>query len=282
MSANTIEAYCSDVEKFALYVSSIPGELKPGDIKLNHLQNFVKDLASVDIEASSQSRIVSGIRSFYRYLTTENIIKEDPTELLELPKIGRKLPQVLTQQEIEMMIASIDLSHPLGERNKAIIEILYGCGLRVSELTDLKLTDLFPDEGYVIIIGKGNKQRIVPIGPKVIDQILRYKNHVRVHLPIKYGQENFLFLNQNGRKLTRAMIFTIIRRIAELAGIKKVISPHTFRHSFATHLVENGADLRAVQDMLGHAFITTTEIYTHIDREYLRENILKYHPLNKA
>lgn len=281
MSVNTIEAYCADLEKFSGYMVSAHPSLLPADVKLAHLQEFIKVLASLDIEASSQSRILSGIRTFYKYMLLENLIKDDPTQLLDMPKIGRKLPQVLTQEEIEKMINVIDLSNPLGERNKAIIETLYGCGLRVSELTDLKLTNLYPDEGYIIIIGKGNKQRLVPIGPSVVDQIKRYKDHIRCHLPIKHGHENYLFLNQNGKKLTRAMIFTIIKRTGSLAGIKKIISPHTFRHSFATHLVENGADLRAVQDMLGHAFITTTEIYTHIDREFLRENILKFHPLSK-
>jgi integrase/recombinase XerD len=281
MSYNTIEAYCSDIDKLSRYMQA-HGDILPGELTLAHLQEFVKALVSVDIEASSQSRILSGIRSFFKYLMLENIIKVDPTELLEMPKIGRKLPEVLAQAEIEKMIASIDLSNPQGERNKTIIEVLYGCGLRVSELTELKLTNLYLDEGYIIIIGKGNKQRLVPIGPKVIKQILLYKDHVRVHLPIKRGHENIFFLNHYGHKLTRAMIFVIVKRIGELAGIKKTISPHTFRHSFATHLVENGADLRAVQDMLGHAFITTTEIYTHIDREYLRDNILKYHPLNNT
>ncbi len=281
MSFNTIEAYCRDIEKLSRYTQA-NGDLSPGELTLAHLQDFVKALVSINIEASSQSRILSGIRSFYRYLLLENIIRIDPTELLEMPKIGRKLPEVLSQEEIEMMIASIDLSNPQGERNKTILEVLYGCGLRVSELTELKLTNLFLDEGYIIIIGKGNKQRLVPIGPKVISQIKLYKDHVRIHLPIKRGHENVLFLNHYGRKLTRAMIFVIVKRTGEMAGITKVISPHTFRHSFATHLVENGADLRAVQDMLGHAFITTTEIYTHIDREYLRENILKFHPLNKT
>lgn len=280
MSFNTIEAYCSDIEKLSRYIQT-SGDILPGELTLAHLQDFVKALASISIEASSQSRILSGIRSFYRYLMLENIIMVDPTELLEMPKIGRKLPEVLSQEEIEKMIVSIDLSNPQGERNKAILEVLYGCGLRVSELTELRLTNLFLDEGYIIIIGKGNKQRLVPIGPKVAKQIQLYKDHVRIHLPIKRGHENILFLNHYGRKLTRAMIFVIVKRTGELAGITKTISPHTFRHSFATHLVENGADLRAVQDMLGHAFITTTEIYTHIDREYLRENILKFHPLNK-
>lgn len=281
MSANTIDAYCSDIEKFANYASSAPLSIIPSDVKLEHLQEFVKTLAVLGIEASSQSRILSGIRSFYRYLVIENIIKNDPTQLLEMPKIGRKLPQVLTREEIEMMISSIDLSHPLGERNKAIIETLYGCGLRVSELTDLSLTNLYPDEGFIIIIGKGNKQRIIPIGDRVSSQITRYIKYTRSHLTIKKECENVVFLSRSGRKLTRMMILNIVKEFAIKAGIKKNISPHTFRHSFATHLVENGADLRAVQDMLGHAFITTTEIYTHIDREFLRKNILKYHPLNK-
>jgi integrase/recombinase XerD len=281
MSRNTIDAYCSDIEKLARFALTSPGGLLPADVQLSHLQEFIKTLATLGIEASSQSRILSGIRSFFRYLVIENIIKNDPTQLLEMPKIGRKLPQVLTREEIEMMVASIDLSHPLGERNKAIIETLYGCGLRVSELTDLLLTNLYMDDGFVIIIGKGNKQRIIPIGERVAGQIARYVKFSRSHLKIKKDSENIVFLNQYGHKLTRAMIFEIVKRQGHMAGIKKIISPHTFRHSFATHLVENGADLRAVQDMLGHAFITTTEIYTHIDREFLRENILKYHPLNK-
>lgn len=278
MSVNTIESYCSDVEKCAIFM----GTTLPGDVRLSNLQEFVKALASIGMEASSQSRIISGVRSFYKYLILEQVVKDDPTELLDMPRIGRKLPEVLTWLEIESMIMVIDLSDPLGERNKAIIETLYGCGLRVSELTDLKLNSLYPEEGYIIVVGKGNKQRIVPIATRVLDQIYRYKDHVRVHLPIKHGHENFLFLNHYGRKLTRVMIFHIIKKTASAAGIKKTISPHTFRHSFATHLVENGADLRAVQDMLGHAVITTTEIYTHIDREYLRKNILKYHPLNQT
>lgn len=281
LSPNTIEAYCSDIEKLAHFLSSPPVEIQPKQVKLANLQKFVKTLSSLEIEASSQSRIISGIRSFFRYLVIENEITDDPTQLLDMPKIGRKLPEVLSRKEIEKMIAFIDLSDPLGERDKAIIEVLYGCGLRVSELTEMKLTNLYLDDGYIIIIGKGNKQRLIPIGPKVSEQILRYKNHVRNHLDVKPGHDNYLFLNHYGRKLTRARIFQIIKNISNQAGITKTISPHTFRHSFATILVENGADLRAVQDMLGHASITTTEIYTHIDREFLRENILKYHPLNK-
>lgn len=279
-SVNTIAAYCRDIKKLVAYLDDSNKGLLPGDVKLNHLQDFVKTLSSLEIEASSQSRIISGIRSFYKYLILENVIKIDPTELLDMPRIGKKLPAVLSQIEIEKIIDAIDLSDPLGERNKAIVETLYGCGLRVSELTSMKLTDLYLDDGYIIILGKGNKQRLVPISQRIIKQILLYRQNVRNHLNIKPGHENILFLNHYGRKLTRAMIFEIVKRLARAAGITKNISPHTFRHSFATHLVENGADLRAVQDMLGHAVITTTEIYTHIDREFLRKNILKYHPLN--
>lgn len=281
LSANTISAYCRDINKLAAFLEGAYQGLLPGDVKLMHLQDFVKTLSSLEIEASSQSRIISGIRSFYRYLILENVIKADPTELLDMPRIGKKLPAVLSQVEIEKIIESIDRSDQLAERNKAIIETLYGCGLRVSELTSMKLTDLYLDDGYILIIGKGNKQRLVPISQRITKQIMLYKNNVRNHLDIKTGHENILFLNHYGRKLTRAMIFEIVKRLAKLAGITKNISPHTFRHSFATHLVENGADLRAVQDMLGHAVITTTEIYTHIDREFLRINILKYHPLNQ-
>ncbi len=261
-------------------MSGLPQKLQPTQVTLTHLQQFVKELASMNMEASSQSRILSGIRSFYKYLLLEEIIDNDPTTLLEMPKIGRKLPEILSQEEIENMIKAIDLSNPLGERNKAIVEILYGCGLRVSELTELKLSSFYIEEGFVIITGKGNKQRLVPVNARVVSQLNRYINHVRVHLKIKHGNENILFLNKNGSKLTRAMIFTIIKQLGKLAGVKKTISPHTFRHSFATHLIENGADLRAVQTMLGHSSITTTEIYTHIDREFLRANIIKYHPLN--
>lgn len=280
-SSNTIEAYCSDIEKFAHFINTHYTNLAPEKVKLAHIQHFVKTLALLEIEISSQSRFISGIRSFFRYLVIENIIKDDPTQLLEMPRLGRKLPEVLSMEEIDLMLVAIDLSNPLGERNKAIIETLYGCGLRVSELTALKLTSLFLNEGYIIVIGKGNKQRLVPIGPKICDQISRYIHHVRIHMPIKSGHENIVFLNHYGRQLTRAMIFTIVKRLAILAGVTKTISPHTFRHSFATHLVENGADLRAVQDMLGHVKITTTEIYTHLDRAFLRENIMNFHPLNK-
>jgi integrase/recombinase XerD len=279
MSANTVEAYCRDIQKLADYLNNT-SKILPANVQLSHLQSFVKDLASLEIEPTSQSRIISGIKSFYKFLLIEGVITDDPTELLETPKKGRKLPDILSQEEIGMLIKSIDLSDPLGERNKTIIETLYGCGLRVSELLNLKLTDIYELEGYLIITGKGNKQRMVPIGSWILNQIVRYRDHIRITLDVKSEFENILFLNRNGRKLTRAMIFEIVKRLAAAAGIHKTISPHTFRHSFATHLVENGADLRAVQEMLGHSVITTTEIYTHLDREFLRKNILGHHPLN--
>lgn len=279
MSANTVEAYCRDIQKLADYLNNT-SKILPANVQLSNLQSFVKDLASLEIEPTSQSRIISGIKSFYKFLLIEGVITDDPTELLETPKKGRKLPDILSQEEIGMIIRSIDLSDPLGERNKTIIETLYGCGLRVSELLNLRLTDIYELEGYLIITGKGNKQRMVPIGSWILNQIVRYRDHIRIKLDVKSEFENILFLNRNGRKLTRAMIFEIVKRQAAAAGIHKTISPHTFRHSFATHLVENGADLRAVQEMLGHSVITTTEIYTHLDREFLRKNILEHHPLN--
>ena len=278
LPTNTVLAYTRDVARLMEYVSEKPHLSDPRNIKISDLTDFVKALAEIGLEASTQSRIISGIRSFYNFLILENEIKTDPTELLEMPKIGRKLPDVLSVDEIDALISVIDLSLPNGERNKAIIEMLYGCGLRVSELTTLRLSDLFFDENFIKVTGKGNKQRLVPVGGRAIDQVLRYKDHIRVHQKTLKDSEDVLFLNNRGRGLTRAMIFSIVKDLAEKAGIHKTISPHTFRHSFATHLVEGGADLRSVQEMLGHVSITTTEIYTHIDREYLRKNILKYHP----
>lgn len=279
MSANTVEAYCRDIHKLADYLES-SCKVLPANVQLEDLQKFVKALSSLEIESASQARIISGIKSFYRFLLIENVIATDPTELLEVPKKGRKLPDILAREEIEKMIRMIDLSNPLGERNKAIIETLYGCGLRVSELVNLSLNNIYQNEGFLLMIGKGNKQRMVPLGPVIRDQIVRYRDFVRTKMPVKPESENILFLNRRGGQLTRAMVFEIVKRLAEAAGIKKTISPHTFRHSFATHLVENGADLRAVQEMLGHSVITTTEIYTHLDREFLRKNILSHHPLN--
>ncbi len=232
------------------------------------------------LSARSQARIIIGWHQFFDFLLMEEVRKDDPSESLELPKIGRKLPEVLTIEEIDSLIAAIDLNSNEGQRNKAIIETLYSCGLRVSELVSLKFEDCFFDEGFIRVIGKGNKERLVPVSPSVIEEVTFYVKNDRENAPIKRGNEAFVFLNRRGAQLTRVMIFTIIKRLADTAGIKKNISPHTFRHSFATHLIEGGANLRAVQDMLGHESITTTEIYTHLDQRFLREAILTYHPRN--
>ncbi len=231
-----------------------------------------------NISARSQARIISGIKAFYKYLIIEDYIKHNPTELIESPKIGLKLPDTLSLIEIDKLIAAIDLSNKQGERNRAIIETLYSCGLRVSELTNLKLSNIYFNEGYIKVIGKGDKERLAPIGGKALKYLTTYINEVRNHQTIKKGQEDFVFLNNRGAGLTRVMIFLIIQKLAEKIGLKKKISPHTFRHSFATHLIEGGADLRAVQEMLGHESITTTEIYTHLDKDYLRSNIIQFHP----
>ncbi|KAF0202670.1 MAG: integrase/recombinase [Bacteroidetes bacterium] len=278
LPVNTILAYTRDVAKLMDYAGNQGNLTDPRSIKTSDLQQFIGVIAELGLEASTQSRIISGIRSFYNFLLIENEIKSDPTELLEMPRIGRKLPDVLSVGEIDAMIKTIDLSLPNGERNKAMIEMLYGCGLRVSELVNLKISDLYFAENYIKVTGKGNKQRLVPIGNGAIAQAQRYISMIRIHQKVKKEAEDVIFLNNRGKGLTRAMIFSIVKTLAEKAGINKSISPHTFRHSFATHLVENGADLRSVQEMLGHASITTTEIYTHLDREYLRKNILKYHP----
>ncbi|KAF0198670.1 MAG: integrase/recombinase XerD [Bacteroidetes bacterium] len=278
MPANTVDAYLRDISKLATYFSPENHNIQPSSLQLKDLRQFVNELASVGIAATSQSRIISGIRSFFHYLILENEIKSDPTELLEMPKTGRRLPDVLTTDEILKVLSVIDLSEPNGERNKAILETLYGCGLRVSELVNLKLSDLHFDEGFIMVTGKGNKQRIVPIGSDAIRQTGTYLKFKRNIQKVSRESEDIVFLNQRGNRLTRAMIFEIVKKLVTKAGITKTVSPHTLRHSFATHLVENGADLRAVQEMLGHASITTTEIYTHLDREFLRSNILKYHP----
>jgi integrase/recombinase XerD len=275
---NTVSAYTRDLAKLIEFVEDKGHLSDPRNIKTADLQNFVKTLAEIGLEATTQSRIISGIRSFYNFLILENEIKTDPTELLEMPKTGRKLPDVLSIDEVDHLISVIDLSLANGERNKAMIEMLYGCGLRVSELTNLRLSDLFFEENFIKVTGKGNKQRLVPIGGRAIAQVTRYIQEVRLHQKMARGAENVIFLNNRGNGLSRAMVFAIVKDLAAKAGIHKSISPHTFRHSFATHLVEGGADLRSVQEMLGHSSITTTEIYTHIDREYLRKNILKYHP----
>jgi integrase/recombinase XerD len=227
---------------------------------------------------TTQSRVISGLKGFYKYLLLENLILTDPSEMLESPKIVRRLPATLSIIEINHLIGAIDLSTPEGERNRAILETLYGCGLRVSELVNLKISNLFFNEGFIKVTGKGDKERLIPVGSVAMRQIQNYLSTVRIHVPVKKGEEDIVFLNRRGRRLSRVMVFTIIRDLAEKTGLKKRISPHTFRHSFATHLVEGGADLRAVQEMLGHESITTTEIYTHLDREYLRSAIIQFHP----
>lgn len=281
LSANSIEAYNRDLGKLVTFMDETGISKTPSEITLEELQEFLKWLNKSALNARSQMRILSGIRAFYKYLLIENLIEDDPTALLESPRIGRKLPDVLSVNDIERLIAAIDLSRPEGERNKAILETMYSCGLRVSELINLKISNIYFNEGFIRITGKGDKERLVPIGSRAMKQILLYQHEIRTHIPIKKGHEDFLFLNRRGSKLTRVMIFTILKDLALIAGIKKKISPHTFRHSFATHLVEGGADLRAVQEMLGHESITTTEIYTHLSREYLRDTILSHHPLYK-
>jgi len=278
LSSNSIEAYLHDAGRLALYIENYGNGIPPEDVDLEYLREFIKSMNQNGLNERSQSRLISGIKAFFKYLLLENVIMANPAELLESPRIGRILPDTLSVAEIENIIAAVDLSKPEGERNRAIIETLYGCGLRVSELVNLKITDLYFKENYIKVTGKGDKERLVPIGQMAQKQIGIYLKMVRNHQHIQKGNENILFLNRLGRKLTRVMIFTIVKQLAEKAGIHKIVSPHTFRHSFATHLVDGGADLRAVQEMLGHESITTTEIYTHLDRDYLRTTILLYHP----
>lgn len=277
LSQNTIDNYTFDIEKLVLFLDQNNIVVSPIHISEETIQQFIYDISS-KVNARSQSRIISGLKSFFNYLIFEDYRNDTPFELIEVPKIGRKLPDTLATEEIDTLISAIDLSTPEGERNKAMLETLYSCGLRVSELIGLKLSDLFFQEGFVKITGKGNKQRFVPVGVSTIKYITTYVNHVRVHIPVKKGHENILFLNRRGKQLTRAMVFTIIKDLAVKINLKKTISPHTFRHSFATHLLENGADLRSIQLMLGHESITTTEVYMHLDRSFLREVLKNYHP----
>lgn len=278
LAENSIFAYQQDIAKLRDFCESYT--LSPEHIQIGHLKQFVAELYDMGLSARSQARIISGWKQFFDFLLQEDIRKDDPSENLELPKIGRKLPEVLTLEEIDAMIAAIDLSSNEGQRNKAILETLYSCGLRVSELVSLRFEDCFFDEGFIRVIGKGNKERLVPVSPSVVEEVTFYAKNDRENVPVKKGSEAIVFLNRRGAQLTRIMIYTIITRLAEAAGIKKKISPHTFRHSFATHLIEGGANLRAVQDMLGHESITTTEIYTHLDQRFLRDAILTYHPRN--
>ncbi len=278
LSDNSVDAYLRDTEKLTGYLQEMKNLKAPSDVQLKDLEKFLKWIVELGMTASSQARIISGIRAFYRYLALENIIAKDPTILLEAPKLKRTLPDVLSFEEIEMIISQIDLSKPEGGRNKAIVETMYSCGLRVSEVVNLKISHLYLDVGFIRVIGKGDKERLVPVGRSAVKYINIYKNKIRVHVVPAPGSEDVLFLNKRGSKLSRVMIFLIIKELVKKAGIKKNISPHTFRHSFATHLVEGGADLRAVQEMLGHESISTTEIYTHLDREFLRTTLEKYHP----
>lgn len=284
LSENSIDAYMRDIEKLSNFTQKQPLEINVNDLEefLNNIQiPNIQNEEQVLLSARSQARLISGIKAFYNFLIQEELVEEDPTTLLESPKIGRKLPEVLSVQEIDLMQSKIDLSKEEGHRNKAIIETLYSCGLRVSELTNLKISDLYFKEGFIIVKGKGSKQRIIPIGERAIEEILYYTKHYRSTLKVNSDSSDILFLNRRGKQLSRVMIFTIVKNLAIEAGINKKISPHTFRHSFATHLIEGGADLRAVQEMLGHESIITTEIYTHIDREYLKQVVNDFHPRGK-
>ena len=276
LSANSVDAYIRDVKKLADFARE--KEKTELEIKRSDLSEFIYNISKSGVATRSQSRIISGIKAFYKYLIMEDYITMDPTELLESPKIGMKLPDTLSIKEIDRLIAAIDLSKAEGERNRAILEMLYSCGLRVTELITLKLSNVSFVEGFIKVVGKGNKERLAPIGNTALKYLNIYINEVRNHQKIQKGHEDIIFLNRRGKQLTRVMIFTIIKKLAEKIGLKKNISPHTFRHSFATHLIQGGADLRAVQEMLGHESITTTEIYTHIDKEYLREAIITFHP----
>lgn len=278
LSANSIEAYTRDVQKLADYVTREFPSKSPLELELEHLRRFVTALAMLEISAYSQARIISGIKSFYRFLMYEDRITEDPAQLLEAPKLGRKLPDTLSFPEIEMLLEAIPLGEAEGHRNRAMIEMLYSSGLRVSELVELKKSQIFTEVGFLKVVGKGNKERLVPIGKAALHYLKLYDEHVRTHQTPGKGHEEYVFLNRRGQKLTRVMVFLIIKKTAVQAGIQKSISPHTFRHSFATHLIEGGADLRAVQEMLGHESITTTEIYTHLDRDYLRQVLTEFHP----
>ena len=277
MSKHTVNNYTFDVQKLVLYLETHEMHLTPLQITTEHVQGFIYEMAK-ELNPRTQSRLISGLRSFYDYLIFENYCESNPLERIEAPKIGRKLPDTLSVKDIDLIVAAVDLSKAQGERNRAIIETLYSCGLRVSELTELKISDLFFEEGFIKVTGKGNKQRFVPIGPLTQKYINLYKDHVRVQMKIEPAFNDTLFLNRRGKQLSRAMIFTIVKTLALEAGIQKNISPHTFRHSFATHLLENGADLRAIQMMLGHESITTTEIYMHVDKSHLKDAMLKFHP----
>jgi integrase/recombinase XerD len=281
LSVNSIDAYIHDIDKFHQYLEKCQIDISPEKVKLDDLKEFVFWVNELGLSAKSQARFISGIKAFFRYLILEDIMTQNPAELLESPKIGRKLPDTLSIDDIDRIIGAIDLSKPEGMRNKAMLETLYSCGLRVSELINLKISNLYFNNGFIKITGKGNKERLVPIGGAAIKYITIYLEEIRKQMDVKKEFTDVLFLNRRGQGISRVMVFLIIKELAKKIGLKKTISPHTFRHSFATHLIEGGADLRAVQEMLGHESITTTEIYTHLDRDYLRETILSFHPRAK-
>lgn len=278
LSDHSVQAYLNDIAKLSQYFEGMEEEPKLTNIKASDIKSFISWLNNLGMLASTQARVISGMKAFFTYLMLEEVIQIDPMALIEAPKLSRKLPDMLNIHEINGLIEAIDASKPEGMRNKAIIEVLYGCGLRVSELTDLKISNLYPQIEFIKVIGKGNKERLVPIGGVALKLLDIYLNQVRNHMTIKKGNEDFIFLNRFGAKLSRISIFNLVKSLALATGLQKTISPHTLRHSFATHLIEGGADLRAVQEMLGHSSITTTEIYTHIDRDYLREVITQFHP----
>jgi integrase/recombinase XerD len=278
LSENTVSAYIRDISKLVSYFELKSINTLPQNVKYEDLRDFIVYIAEIGLDQKSQARIISGLKSFFKYMILEDLINKDPSKLLEAPKIGRKLPVVLSVDEIDLITKAINVSTSLGHRNRAIIEVLYGCGLRVSELSELRISNIFFNEDFIKVIGKGDKQRLVPIGSIAKKEIDNYLKSFRNHIIPKKNNADYLFLNRRGAKLSRVMIFNIVKEACSLAGIDKVISPHTFRHSFATHLIEGGADLRVVQEMLGHESITTTEIYTHIDREYLRTAVIQFHP----
>ncbi|MEQ6118685.1 site-specific tyrosine recombinase XerD [Reichenbachiella sp. MALMAid0571] len=278
LAGNSVEGYVQDVKKLQQHLELLGSDKGPLEVQDTDIRNLIEYISELGMSVHSQARIISGIKSFYKYLLYEGDIKKDPSELIEGPKLGRKLPDTLNFLEIEELLGAIDLSKPEGQRNRAMLETLYSSGLRVSELTGLKLNNILEDVGFLRVTGKGSKERLVPIGSHALKHINLYVDHFRCHLDIKPGNESYVFLNRRGAKLTRVMIFTIIKNLTLAIGMKKSVSPHTFRHSFATHLIEGGADLRAVQEMLGHESITTTEIYTHLDRDYLKQVIRDFHP----
>ena len=278
LSLRTVDAYLRDLSKLRAFAEAQHPPLPPEGLQLDDLQAFIGQVVKAGLAPTSQARLLSAMRAFYRHLRLEKVVGADPTELLESPRTGRHLPTFLSFEEIEGMIGAIDMSRPLAHRDRAMLETLYSCGLRVSELCTLRISCLHFNDGFVRVIGKGDKERLVPIGPEAMKQVGLYLHEERVHQPVRKGAADTVFLNARGGALSRVSVFNLVKKLAVLAGIRKTISPHTFRHSFATHLVEGGADLRAVQEMLGHASITTTEVYTHLDREYLRSNILRFHP----